>query len=207
MRGTRIGAHDNLPDWHCRVPPVSIRSPFMTPKPPARSKPSRTSRTSAPHSTAERGPGARAYANTSRTPAARSSASRGPATRAPAYAKAAPRPPADAYARPAAPAVPPKPKPLSAHQKRYLRGFAHDLSAVILVGQKGVTPALLKELDGALEHHELVKVKLADKDRDSRAASIEQMRESSDAEIVQSIGHVVCLYRRHPREPKFDLPK
>ncbi len=103
--------------------------------------------------------------------------------------------------------MPAKPKPLSAHQKRYLRGFAHDLSPVILVGQKGVTPALLKELDGALEHHELVKIKIADDDRESRTASIEQMRESSDAEIVQTIGHVVCLFRRHPREPQFDLPK
>ena len=109
--------------------------------------------------------------------------------------------------RPATPAVAAKPKPLSASQKRYLRGFAHDLHAVILVGQKGVTPALLKELDGALAHHELVKVKLADKDRESRTASIEQLREGSEAEIVQTIGHVVCLFRRHPREPKFDLPK
>ena len=40
--------------------------------------------------------------------------------------------------------------PLSSSQKRYLRGFAHALNPVILVGQKGVTPALLKELDGSL---------------------------------------------------------
>jgi RNA-binding protein len=96
---------------------------------------------------------------------------------------------------------------LSAHQKRYLRAFVHALNPVTLVGQKGVTPALLKELDGALDHHELVKVKLADNDRESRAESIEQIRASSGAEIVQTIGHVACLYRRHPREPKFDLPK
>lgn len=76
-----------------------------------------------------------------------------------------------------------------------------------MVGQKGVTPTLLKELDGALDHHELVKVKLAGNDRESRTESIEHMRSSSDAEIVQIIGHIVCLYRRHPREPKFELPK
>ena len=62
----------------------------------------------------------------------------------------------------AAPAV-----PLNANQKRYLRGCAHDLKPVILVGQKGITDALLKELDLALAHHELVKVRLADDDRDS----------------------------------------
>ena len=74
-----------------------------------------------------------------------------------------------------------------------------------MVGYKGVTPALLKELDGALDHHELVKLKLVDNDRESRATAIGQIRASSGAEIVQTIGHVVCLYRRHPREPKFDL--
>lgn len=96
---------------------------------------------------------------------------------------------------------------LSASQKRYLRGFAHDLKPVILVGQKGVTPALLKELDGALEHHELVKVKLADDDRESRAESIELIRASSGAEVVQTIGKVASFYRRNPDKSQFSLPK
>ena len=168
----------------------------MTPRPPSQSNSARTSRAPASRSPGSRGPAPRGVATST------------PATRVSAYAKSAPpRRATDADIKAAPHAAPAKPKPLSASQKRYLRGFAHDLSAVILVGQKGVTPALLKELDGALAHHELVKVKLADKDRESRAASIEQMRESSDAEIVQTIGHVVCLFRRHPREPKFELPK
>ena len=86
---------------------------------------------------------------------------------------------------------------LSASQKRYLRGFAHDLKPVILVGQKGVTPALLKELDGALEHH----------DRESRAESIELIRASSGAEVVQTIGKVASFYRRNPDKQQFTLPK
>lgn len=96
---------------------------------------------------------------------------------------------------------------LSASQKRYLRGFAHDLKPVILVGQKGVTPAVLKEFDGALEHHELVKVKLADDDRESRAESIELIRASSGAEVVQTIGKVASFYRRNPDKQQFTLPK
>ena len=69
--------------------------------------------------------------------------------------------------------------PLSSNQKRYLRGIAHLLDPVIMVGQKGVTPALLKEFDGALAHHELVKVKLADADREDRAETIDALREAS----------------------------
>lgn len=97
--------------------------------------------------------------------------------------------------------------PLKASQKRYLRGLAHDLKAVILVGQKGVTPALLGELEAALAFHELIKVKLADDDRESRAASIEQIRASSGAEIVQTIGKIACFYRHNPERAQFTLPR
>jgi RNA-binding protein len=97
--------------------------------------------------------------------------------------------------------------PLTASQKRYLRGLAHDLKAVILVGQKGVTPALLAEFDGALAFHELIKVKLADDDRESRAESIEQIHASSGAEIVQTIGKIAVFYRRNPDRAQFTLPR
>jgi RNA-binding protein len=97
--------------------------------------------------------------------------------------------------------------PLSSHQKRYLRGLAHALDPVILVGQKGVTPSLVKELDGALAHHELVKVKLADADRDDRADSIELLRERTKAELVQTIGRIACFYRRNPEQTKIELPR
>ena len=97
--------------------------------------------------------------------------------------------------------------PLSSHQKRYLRGIAHALDPVVMVGQKGVTPSLLVELDGALAHHELVKVKLSDADRDGRAMTIEALREGTKSELVQTIGRVACLFRRNPREPKIELPR
>jgi len=70
-----------------------------------------------------------------------------------------------------------------------------------------VTPALLKEFDGALAHHELVKVKLSDADRDDRAETIEVLREASKSELVQTIGRVASFYRRNPKEPKIELPR
>ena len=97
--------------------------------------------------------------------------------------------------------------PLNANQKRYLRSLAHDLKPVILIGQKGVTEALLKELDIALAHHELIKVRLADDDRESRAQSIERIGSEARAEIVQTIGRVACFYRRNPDRAQFTLPK
>jgi RNA-binding protein len=104
-------------------------------------------------------------------------------------------------------ATPRERAPLTASQKRYLRGLAHDLKAVIQVGQKGVTPALLSELDSALAFHELIKIKLAGDDRESRSEAIEQIRASSGAEVVQTIGKVACFYRFNPDRAQFDLPR
>lgn len=96
--------------------------------------------------------------------------------------------------------------PLSPSQKRYLRGLAHSLKPVILTGNKGVTPALLKEFSAALDQHELVKVKLGD-DRDERKAHIAELGEGTKAELVQSIGRVACFYRRNEEKPKLALPR
>lgn|SRR5574337_445984 len=96
--------------------------------------------------------------------------------------------------------------PLSPSQKRYLRGLAHSLKPVILTGNKGVTPALLKEFSAALDQHELVKVKLGD-DRDERKLHIAELGDGAKAELVQSIGRVACFYRHNADKPKLALPR
>jgi len=98
------------------------------------------------------------------------------------------------------------PAALSNPQKRYLRGLAHDLKAIILVGAKGVTPAVIAELDGALGHHELVKVKLSAEDRDARDAWISMLAEQSGAALVGRIGHTAILFRRSADKPLITLP-
>ena len=96
---------------------------------------------------------------------------------------------------------------LTSAQNRFLRGQAHDLKAMLQVGGKGVTPALLAELDGALEHHELVKIKVAAADRDERDALIEALTEQSGAALVQRIGHVAVLYRPSKDKRQIVLPR
>jgi RNA-binding protein len=96
---------------------------------------------------------------------------------------------------------------LSNSQKRYLRGLAHSLKPVISTGNKGLTPTLIQEFSGALDHHELVKVKLGSDDRDERAEQIDALQKSLGAELVQSIGKVACFYRRNAEQPKLALPK
>jgi RNA-binding protein len=96
---------------------------------------------------------------------------------------------------------------LTPSQRRYLRGLAHPLKPVLLMGGKGVTPSVLAELEHALDDHELIKVKLAGGDRDDRASALTQLLDASGAENVQTIGHVAVLYRRNQELPKIALPR
>ena len=99
------------------------------------------------------------------------------------------------------------PTVLSNAQKRYLRGLAHALKPVLLVGAKGVTPSLLAELGDVLEQHELVKVKVAAEDREARDAAIESLLAESDASLVGRIGPTAILYRRRLDKPLVILPR
>lgn len=96
---------------------------------------------------------------------------------------------------------------LSPTQRRYLRSLAHDLSPVILLGAKGATEAVAKELGNALDQHELVKVKLSGGDKEERQAQIAFLTGETKAETVQEIGHVVVLFRRNEQDPKLALPR
>jgi RNA-binding protein len=91
-------------------------------------------------------------------------------------------------------------------QKRYLRSQAHHLKPVLQSGNKGVTAAFVAEVGVALDQHELIKVKLAAGDREERKAMIDQLAADSGASVVQTIGHIVVLFRRNRDEPKIALP-
>lgn len=95
---------------------------------------------------------------------------------------------------------------LTERQKKHLRRLAHSLKPVLSVGDKGVTEAFVRELDGALEHHELLKVRVRSADRDDRDAAIAALGEQSGASIIGRIGNVATLYRPRKRKPGIELP-
>jgi len=99
------------------------------------------------------------------------------------------------------------PTTLTPTQKRYLRGLAHGLKPVLLVGGKGITEGVVAELDLVLDTHELVKVKLAAEDRDTRDAWIADLAQRADAALVQRIGNTAVLYRAREEKPQVVLPR
>ena len=99
------------------------------------------------------------------------------------------------------------PAALTNAQIRFLRGQAHDLKAMLQVGGKGITEALVAEVELALEHHELIKVKVAGEDREARDAMITSLTERADAALVQRIGHTAVLYRPSRDKRQIVLPR
>ncbi|MBV34850.1 MAG: ribosome assembly RNA-binding protein YhbY [Rickettsiales bacterium] len=97
-------------------------------------------------------------------------------------------------------------KPLSKTQIKFLRSKAHKLKPVVMLGDKGLTENVLEEINLALNHHELIKVRIRTEERDDKKAMISEICKQTKAQEVQVIGHVVALYRRSD-DVKIVLPK
>ncbi|MCB1842321.1 MAG: ribosome assembly RNA-binding protein YhbY [Halioglobus sp.] len=86
---------------------------------------------------------------------------------------------------------------------KQLRAIGHKLKPVVTVAGNGLSENVIAEIDGALSRHELIKVKLAVGDRDTRRAISEELCERTGADIVQSIGNVILILRRTAKpDPK-----
>ena len=95
---------------------------------------------------------------------------------------------------------------LSERQRKYLRGLGHALNPVLLIGQNGITPAVIAEAQRALHDHELVKVKFRGADRDARDSGLEDLAASTDSVLVQRIGHTALYYKRRVDRPGIVIP-
>lgn len=89
---------------------------------------------------------------------------------------------------------------LNSKQKQILKGQAHSLKPVVLMGSHGLTEAVLKEIDLALKAHELIKVRIQADDRDEKNMIVSQICQNNQAELVQLIGNICVLYRENPEK-------
>ena len=95
---------------------------------------------------------------------------------------------------------------LTPSQKRHLKALAHHRKPVVIIGNHGVTPGVSQEIDQALNHHELIKIRVNAEDRDARERMIEELCVGSDATLVQRIGHIAVLFRRNADKPRIEWP-
>jgi RNA-binding protein len=96
--------------------------------------------------------------------------------------------------------------PLSEKQKKYLRRLAHPLNPIVMLGNAGLTDAVVSELDRALSDHELVKVSARVGGRSTRNDALAALANRTRAEVVQQVGNVGVFYRRGEHLAKILLP-
>lgn len=95
---------------------------------------------------------------------------------------------------------------LNNKQKQHLKNLAHSLKPVVMLGNNGLTEGVLAEIEQALQHHELIKVKIAAEDRETKTLIADAIVRETAACNVQVIGSTLILYRPS-KERKITLPR
>ncbi|MBK7543955.1 MAG: YhbY family RNA-binding protein [Candidatus Competibacteraceae bacterium] len=91
-------------------------------------------------------------------------------------------------------------------QKRHLKALAHSRKPVVIIGEAGLSPSVMREILLALDHHELIKIRVNAGDREAREALIAEICATAEATLVQRIGHIATLFRRNLETPRVGLP-
>lgn len=82
--------------------------------------------------------------------------------------------------------------------RKKFRAQAHALKPVVMIGQAGLTSAVLAEIELALDSHELIKVRIRSGDRETRKQIGAEICTAASAELIQTIGQIFVIYRRNP---------
>ncbi|MDL2310513.1 ribosome assembly RNA-binding protein YhbY [Peptostreptococcaceae bacterium OttesenSCG-928-C18] len=91
-------------------------------------------------------------------------------------------------------------------QRSYLKGLAHNMEPLLIIGKGGVSENTLKQLDDLLEKRELVKIKILNNNLDDKNELVEIILSNLKADFVQLIGSKFTVYRE-AKESKIELPK
>ena len=91
---------------------------------------------------------------------------------------------------------------LSVAERKAHRAEAHHLDPVVMIGNDGLTPAVVRETDAALKAHGLIKVRVLGDDREQREAIFQQLADQLGAAPIQHIGKLLVLWRPKPQKAK-----
>lgn len=96
---------------------------------------------------------------------------------------------------------------LTPAERSALRSDAHALNPVVIIGEAGLTPSVLKEIDASLNAHGLIKVRVFGDDRDARVEMYETICEKLDAAPIQHIGKLLVIFRPKKEAKKVSSEK
>jgi RNA-binding protein len=88
--------------------------------------------------------------------------------------------------------------------RQALRGHGHHLSPIVQIGKGGLSPSVIKQVEQALADHELVKLRVDADSPADRFAVADELAALPGVNVVQIVGGVVLIYKRHPRQPRYE---
>lgn len=86
---------------------------------------------------------------------------------------------------------------ISAHDIRELKSQIHHLKPVVIIGNNGLTDAVVQEIDRALTDHELIKVRANVENSEELTQVAEEICKKTDSTLIQTIGHIIAIYRKN----------
>ncbi|BEV73373.1 MULTISPECIES: YhbY family RNA-binding protein [unclassified Paludibacterium] len=95
---------------------------------------------------------------------------------------------------------------LATFERQYLKGLAHGVDPVVMIGNQGLSESVMREIAISLDAHELIKIRVQGDDRDARIAMFEQICDQLDAAPVQHIGKLLVIWRPSDKQ-RIVLPK
>ncbi len=91
---------------------------------------------------------------------------------------------------------------LSAGQKKYLKGVAHSLKALVHIGKEGISPGVFNSISSELTNHELVKIKIGGNNSIDRHQASKAIAADTGSTLIQLVGKTFVLYRANPKKAK-----
>lgn len=91
---------------------------------------------------------------------------------------------------------------LTNNQKKFLRARGHILKSIVMIGQHGLSEAVLAELESSMTKHELLKIKIRTSDRAEKQKIIDEIIRLTKSHLIQVIGSVMVIYRAFDEDQK-----
>jgi len=94
---------------------------------------------------------------------------------------------------------------LNSKQISYLKGLSHSLNPVVHIGHKGLTDSVVNEIEVSIKAHELIKIKLQEKDKSKRKLLLDEICKKINAQAINLIGLQIVIFKAS-EPPKILFP-
>ena len=94
---------------------------------------------------------------------------------------------------------------MTSKQRAYLRGLANTMEPIFQIGKGGISEVLIEQLDNAIEARELIKITVLETAPGNAKELAVQIANSTNSEVVQTIGNKITLFRQKKKNSKFEF--